>query len=109
MFGTVGFDYCDFSFLATWCETLLSEHNNYQSGEKIFFSPTLAELATYDISLHLLPKYRIELFGDVVLFVFDLRFAQLDDNVWISLTVDISRMKISSLDVEINTFYCDDF
>lgn len=61
----------------------------------------LLELLTnLQFSLHLLPKYRIELFGDVVLFVFDLRFSQLDDNVWISLTIDISRMKVSSLEVE---------
>lgn len=64
-------------------------------------------------SLHLLPKYRIELFGDVVLFVFDLWFSQLDDNVWICLTIDISRMKISSLEVErielLYMFYYDNF
>lgn len=48
-------------------------------------------------SLDSLAKYRIELFGDVVLFVFDLRLAQFDDNIWISLPIDISGMKISSL------------
>lgn len=49
------------------------------------------------LSLNVLAEYRIELFGDVVLLVFDLWPAQLDDHVWISLPIDISRMKICSL------------
>lgn len=49
------------------------------------------------LGLNILAKHRIELFRDVILFVLDLRLAQLDDNVGICLPIDISRVKICSL------------
>lgn len=46
---------------------------------------------------HSLAKQRIQLLGDVVLFVFNLRLSQFDGNVRICLPVDVSRMQISRL------------
>lgn len=46
---------------------------------------------------HSLAKQRIQLLGDVVLFVFNLSFSQFDGNVRICLPIDVSRMQISRL------------
>lgn len=44
-----------------------------------------------------LAKHRVELLRDVILFVFDLWLAQLDDNVRIGLPIDVGRMKVGRL------------
>lgn len=50
---------------------------------------------------NVLSKHRIELFGDVVFLVFHLGLSQLDDNIWISLPIDISGVKVCGLKTEI--------
>lgn len=47
--------------------------------------------------LHSLAKDRVELFGDVVIFVFDIWLAQFDSDVWICFSIDIRWMQVSSL------------
>lgn len=46
---------------------------------------------------YLLAKQRIQLFWDVVLFVFNLCLSQSDGNVWISFPINVSWMQISCL------------
>lgn len=46
---------------------------------------------------HSLAKQRIQLLGDVVLFVFNLCLSQFDSNVRICLPIDVSWMQISRL------------
>lgn len=58
---------------------------------------TLKHLQHTEFSVHSLAKYWVELLGDVILFVPDLRLAQLDDNVRVGLPVDVGRMKVSGL------------
>ena len=47
--------------------------------------------------LHSLAKDRVELFGDVVIFVFDIGLAQFDSDVWICFSIDIRWVQVSSL------------
>lgn len=47
--------------------------------------------------LYLLAKQGVQLFWDVVLFVFDLCLSQFDCNVWISFSINVSWMQISCL------------
>lgn len=45
----------------------------------------------------LLAKKRVQLFRDVVLFVFDFCLSKFDCNVWICFPIDVSWMQISGL------------
>lgn len=46
---------------------------------------------------YLLAEQRIQLFGDIVLFVFNLGLSQFNGNVRISLPINVSWMKICGL------------
>lgn len=48
-------------------------------------------------SFYLLAEQRVQLFWDVVLFVFDLWLSQSDCDVWIGLPINVSWMQISCL------------
>lgn len=48
-------------------------------------------------SLLVLSEHGVQLLRDVVFFVSDVRFPQLDHDVWVRLAVDVRRMKICRL------------
>lgn len=50
-----------------------------------------------------LPKNRVELLRDVILLIPDICFSQLDDNVRISLSIKVSRVKVRCLKGKICT------
>lgn len=77
-----------------WSEWMWWKWVNQRVILTIIFSDT-----RFDFNV--LSKYRIELFGDVVFLVFHLGLSQLDDNIWISLPIDISGVKVCGLKTEI--------
>lgn len=46
------------------------------------------------------PKHWIQLFRNVVVFIVDFVFSQKKDNIWVSLSVEVSRVKVTALKIE---------
>ena len=53
------------------------------------------------MKLDSLSKDWVELFGDVVFLVVDCRAAESDHQIWVSLAVDVSRVKVIALEERI--------
>ena len=50
--------------------------------------------------VRLLSEHRVELFGDVVIFIIDFVFSKQQHDVWIGLAIEVCRMKVIALKVE---------